>query len=222
MNTILADSLDYVAGKLEGASDLNKAIQETLKDILTEHGSVIFNGDNYSEEWHAEAEKRGLPNLRTTADVLPVLTSTEIVELFEKQGVLSKTELESRLEIASEQYEKHINVEANLVAEIAQTKIYPVAAAYAAELAEGIAKIKAAGGATSAATFEKVAELATKLESSITELKKVHGEAKELGDWTFKVLPATLAVREIVDELEGLLPDDLWPLPTYQEMLFIK
>jgi glutamine synthetase len=222
MNTILADSLDYVAGKLEGASDLNKAIQETLKDIVVEHGSVIFNGDNYSEDWHAEAEKRGLPNLKTTTDALPALTSPEVIELFENQGVLNKTELESRLEIATEQYEKHINVEANLVAEIAQTKIYPVAAAYAAELAEGIATIKAAGGATSSATFEKVAELTTQLESSIAELKKIHGEASGLADWTFKVLPATLKVRGIVDELEGLLPDDLWPLPTYQEMLFIK
>jgi glutamine synthetase len=142
--------------------------------------------------------------------------------LFERQGVLSQRELESRKEIAVEQYEKHINVEANLVAEIAQTKIYPVAAAYAASLAEGIAKVKAAGGTTSTATFEKVAVLTAKLEAAIADLKKVHGEAHGLGDWTFKVCPAMLEVRAVVDELESLVPDDLWPLPTYQEMLFIK
>jgi len=222
MNTILADSLEYIAGKLEGAADLNKAIQAVLKEIIDEHGSVIFNGNGYSEEWHAEAEKRGLANLKTTADALPALTTSEVVELFEKQGVLSKTELESRREIAVEQYEKHINVEANLIAEIAQTKIYPVAAAYAASLAEGIAKVKAAGGQTSTATFEKVAALTADLESSIAALKSIHADAHEIADWTFKVCPAMLKVREVVDALEGLVPDDLWPLPTYQEMLFIK
>jgi glutamine synthetase len=222
MNTILADSLEYMAGKLEGAKDLNKAIQALLKEIIDEHGSVIFNGNGYSEEWHAEAAKRGLPNLKTTADALPALTSPDVIDLFERQGVLSQRELESRKEIAVEQYEKHINVEANLVAEIAQTKIYPVAAAYAASLAEGIAKVKAAGGTTSTATFEKVAVLTAKLEAAIADLKKVHGEAHGLGDWTFKVCPAMLEVRAVVDELESLVPDDLWPLPTYQEMLFIK
>jgi len=222
MNTILADSLEWVAGRLEGSKDLNKAIQALLKEIITEHGAVIFNGNGYSEEWHAEAGKRGLPNLKTSADALPALTQPEIIELFERQGVLSKIELESRKEILAEQYEKHVNVEANLVAEIAQTKIYPVAASYAASLAEGIAKIKAAGGTTGTATFEKVAALTAQLEQAIADLKKAHGEAHALPDWTFKVCPAMLAVRTIVDELEGLVPDDLWPLPTYQEMLFIK
>ena len=222
MNTILADSLEFMAGRLEGAKDLNKAIQALLKEIIDEHGAIIFNGNGYSEEWHAEAARRGLPNLKTTADALPALTAPEIIEVFEKQGVLSKTELESRKEILAEQYEKHVNVEAKLVAEIGQTKIYPVAAGYAASLAEGIAKIKAAGGKTSTATLEKVAALTTQLESSIEELKQVHGSAHGLADWAFKVCPAMLKVRRIVDELEGLVPDDLWPLPTYQEMLFIK
>jgi glutamine synthetase len=222
MNTIVADSLEWMAGKLEGTKDLNKAIQVLLKEIIDEHGAVIFNGNGYSEEWHAEAKKRGLPNLKTTADALPALTQPEIIEVFEKQGVLSKTELESRREILAEQYEKHVNVEANLVAELAQTKIYPVAAAYASSLAEGVAKIKAAGGKPSTATFERVAELTAQLEVSIAELRKVHNTAHGLADWTFKVCPAMVKVRGIVDELEGLLPDDSWPLPTYQEMLFIK
>jgi glutamine synthetase len=222
MNTILADSLDYVAGKLEGAPDLNQAIQSVLKEIMDQHGRVIFNGNGYSEEWHAEAAERGLPNLKTAADALPALTGAEVIDVFEKYGVLSETELKSRYVILCEQYEKVVNVEAKLVAEIAQTKIFPVASAYAASLAEGVAKMKAAGVAVSTATLEKVAALVSQLESDLAMLNAVHAAAHEVGDWTFKVLPAMLKVRASVDELESLLPDDVWPLPTYQEMLFIK
>ncbi len=222
LNTILAESLDYVAGRLEGAEDLNGTIQTVLKEILDEHGAVIFNGNGYSEEWHAEAVERGLPNLKTTADALPAILLPEVTEVFEKYGVFTKAEIESRFEIRKEQYEKYVNVEANLVAEIAQTKIYPVAVEYAAQLADGIAKMKAAGVPTSTSTLSKIAGLITLLETSVTALRDVHSSAHELKDWTFKVLPAMLAVRKVVDELETLLPDDVWPLPTYQEMLFIR
>ncbi len=222
MNTILAESLDWMASKLEGASDLNKAIQAALKEVMDKHGRVIFNGNGYSEEWHAEAAERGLANLKTAADALPALTGTEVIELFEKYGVLSETELKSRYVILCEQYEKHVNVEAKLVLEIAQTKIFPLAASYAASLAEGAAKMKAAGVAVSTATLEKVAGLVSQLEKDIAMLQSVHASAHEVSDWTFKVLPAMNKVRATVDELEGLLPDDVWPLPTYQEMLFIK
>ncbi len=222
MNTILADSLEWMADKLEGAADLNKAIQAALKEVMDKHGRVIFNGNGYSDEWHAEAETRGLANLKTAADALPALTTPEVIEVFEKYGVLSETELNSRYLILCEQYEKHVNVEAKLVAEIAQTKIYPLAVAYAASLAEGVTTMKAAGVATSTATLEKVASLASELEKDIALLHSVHAKAHEVSDWTFKVLPAMLKVRATVDELEGLLPDDVWPLPTYQEMLFVK
>ncbi|MBU3664846.1 MAG: glutamine synthetase type III [Chthoniobacterales bacterium] len=222
MNTIMADSLEWMAAKLEGASDLNKAIQDTLKEVMDKHGRVIFNGNGYSEEWHAEAAERGLPNLKTAADALPAFIASEVIELFEKYGVLSEAELKSRHIILCEQYEKVVNVEAKLVAEIAQTKVFPVAAAYAATLAEGAAKMKAANVAVSTATLEKVAALVSQLESDLAMLAAVHSAAHEVGDYTFKVLPAMLKVRATVDELEGLLPDDIWPLPTYQEMLFIK
>ena len=222
MNTIMADSLEYLAGRLEGASDLNKAIQDILKEIMDQHGQIIFNGNGYSEEWHAEAAERGLPNLKTAADALPAFIGPEVVDVFEKYDVLSEAELKSRFLILCEQYEKHVNVEAKLVAEIAQTKIFPVAAAYAASLAEGAAKMKSAGVAASTATLEKVAALVSQLESDLAVLHAVHSAAHEIGDWTFKVLPAMQKVRATVDELEGLLPDDIWPLPTYQEMLFIK
>lgn len=222
MNTILAESLDYLAGRLEGAPDLNRAIQDVLKEIMDKHGQVIFGGNGYSEEWRIEAAERGLPDLRTAAEALPALVAPEVVDLFEKYGVLTEAELKSRYLVQCDQYEKHVNVEARLVAEIAQTKIFPVAAAYAASLAEGAARMKSAGVAAATATLEKVAALVARLESDLAVLHAVHDAATEIGDWTFKVLPAMSRVRATVDELEGLLPDDAWPLPTYQEMLFIK
>ena len=222
LNTILTESLDYIAGKLEGAPDLNAAIQSVLKEIMDQHGKVIFNGNGYSEEWHAEAAKRGLPNFKTAADALPAFIGEDVIEVFEKYGVLSAEELHSRYEIAVEQYVKQVNVEARLVEEIAQTKIFPAAAAYATSLAETAAKLKAAGVAAPGATLTKVAALTSELEGQIADLRTVHASALQIGDWTFKVLPSMLAIRKTVDALEGLVPDDAWPLPTYQEMLFIR
>jgi len=222
LNTIVAESLDYIAGKLEGAPNLNAAIQSVLKEIMDHHGKVIFNGNGYSEEWHAEAAKRGLPNFKTAADALPAFVREDVIEVFEKYGVLSGEELHSRYEIAVEQYVKQVNVEAKLVEEIAQTKIFPVAAAYATTLADSAAKLKAAGVSAPGATLTKVAALVSELEEQISHLKATHAAALEIGDWTHKVLPAMLSVRKTVDALEGLVPDDAWPLPTYQEMLFIR
>jgi glutamine synthetase len=222
LNTILTESLDYIAGKLEGAADLNAAIQQVLKEIVDEHGRVIFNGNGYSEEWHEEAARRGLPNLKTTADALGAYVDHSVVEVFEKYGVLSHEELHSRYEIALEQYIKQINVEAKLVEEIAQTKIFPVASAYAANLATGAAHLKAVGLTAPSATLHKVVALVTDLENEIAALQSAHAAANEIADYTFKVLPAMLEVRKTVDALEALVPDDQWPLPTYQEMLFIR
>ncbi len=222
LNTIVAESLDYIAGKLEGAPNLNAAIQSVLKEIMDHHGKVIFNGNGYSEEWHAEAAKRGLPNFKTATDALPAFVGEAVIEVFEKYGVLSGEELHSRYEIAVEQYVKQVNVEAKLVEEIAQTKIFPVAAAYATTLADSAAKLKAAGVSAPGSTLTKVASLVSELEEQISHLKATHAAALEIGDWTHKVLPAMLSVRKTVDALEGLVPDDAWPLPTYQEMLFIR
>jgi len=223
MNTIIADSLEFVADKLEGADDLNKAIQDTLKEILDKHGKVIFNGNGYSEEWHKEAEGRGLPNLKATPDALPAITYPEVVEVFEKFGVLSEAELESREEIYAEQYCAFLNVEANIAVEVAQTMVYPAAAAYAAELAAGVAALKEVGVDASKSTLKKVAELTVELEDKIKALKKAHADADDKPKtWGDSVKPAMESLRETVDALEALVPDADWPLPTYQEMLFIK
>jgi glutamine synthetase len=233
MNTIVAESLDFCATTLEEESNgdpgkLNAAVQKLLKQIITEHGRVIFNGDGYSEEWHSEAAKRGLPNLKSTVDALPVLTSEEVVALFSKYKVLSKRELASRLEVYLEQYCMSVGVEANLAVKIAKTIIYPAAVRYQSELAAACANLKAAGVKPDTTMLDEVTTWTGKLIASITDLeaassnghsKTMLAEAKHACE---EVLPAMLTVRGSADVLEGLIADDLWPLPTYQEMLFIK
>jgi glutamine synthetase len=232
LNTAVAEALDFVAGKLEAAvssgKPLNAAIQEVLALIVKEDGAVVFNGDNYTPEWHAEAEKRGLKNLKNTVDSLPELEKPEAIQLFDKYNVLSPRELKSRYEIYLEQYCKTINVEANVVQTMAQTLILPAALRYQAELAAGANAIKAAGVSPSTALLEKVAGLSGKLEKAIGTLqsKVAHEGASdvmaEAKHFARDVLPAMDSIRAIADELEGLVADDLWPLPTYQEMLFIR
>ncbi len=223
MNTIVAESLDFIASQLEGADDLNAAIQKVLQEIMVKHGDIIFNGDGYSTEWHEEAAKRGLPNLKTTADSLPVLTSKEVVELFEKYDVLSQQELHSRQEVYSEQYCAHVNVEANLVTEMAKTMIYPAATRYLNELVSTAARMKQIGMAADLTTASALAGLVSDLEDTIVVLEKAHAAAGEdPQDWVKNVLPAMLKVRSVVDKLETVVADDLWPLPTYQELLFLR
>lgn len=233
MNTIVAESLDYCATKLEAAtggdsSKLNAELQKLLTEIITEHGSVIFNGDGYSDDWHAEAEKRGLLNLKTTADALPHLADPEVKALFAKYNVLSEREMESRFETYIEQYCLTVNVEANLTAEMAKTLIYPAAVRYQNELASTSLNLKSLGIESSTTTLEQVASLTQGLQDALGELESATS-MHDFSDSTVEarhycdvVLPAMLDVRKYVDQLEGIVADDLWPLPTYQEMLFIK
>ena len=226
VNTILAESLDFIANKLEGAQDFNAALQALLKEIITEHGDVIFNGDGYSQTWHEEAAARGLPNLKTTPDALPAFVAEDSVELFGKYGVLSEHELESLYEVSLEQYTKTINLESNMVVEMAKTIIFPAAVRYQGELAQTCAHLKAIGYEFDTDTLDKVTALVKDLQDSTAELervKKAVGEglegAKSARD---NVLPVMGKVREAADALEAVVADDLWSLPTYQEMLFIR
>jgi len=232
LNTIMADSIDYIATKLEAAigsgKTLNAAIQTVLQEVYTEHGKVVFNGNGYSEEWHQEAEKRGLLNLKTSIEALPQYETKEAIAVFEKYKVLSARELHARYEIFLEQYVKTINVEKNLVLQIAKTQILPAALRFQTELANNAVAVKAAGVSGDTSTLQKVSGLITDLSAAIGGLEKAaahHGasslfeEAKYFRD---AILPAQLKVREVADTLEGIVADDIWPLPTYQEMLFIK
>jgi len=234
LNTILSESVDYVASKLEGAvkagKPLNAAIQTVLQEIITEHGSVVFNGDGYSAAWHAEAERRGLPNLKTTPAALPALQKQDVVELFDKYRVLSPRELHSRYEIYLEQYNKSVRVEANISVKLARTSILPAALRYQTELASAAVAAKSLGlPSTELKVTSKISGLIVDLEKSIDTLETTLGGAHDAGDalkeaqyFADKVIPSMNKVREIADTLETLVADDLWPLPTYQEMLFIR
>lgn len=232
LNAMMADSLDYIASELEkaiggDASKLNAAVQDLLQKIMIEHEAIIFNGDGYSEAWHKEAEERGLPNLRTTPDALPMLTKPEVIELFTKYGVFSEAELRSREEIYLEQYCKTIRTEANLVIRMARTIIFPAAMRYQGELAATCANLKAAGHDYQMVTLENVTAKLRSMQKATNELEKlldhettaVLTEARYLCD---TVLPAMNEVRKWADSLETIVADDLWSLPSYQEMLFIK
>lgn len=233
LNTMLAESLDYIATELEKAtagdpSKLNAAVQELLRSIITEHEAVIFNGDGYSEEWHKEAERRGLPNLKTTPDALPVLTSPEVVELFTKYGVFTEAELKSREEIYTEQYCKTIETEAALALRMAKTIILPSAIRYQGELAAVCANLRAIGKDFRTKMLDAITENLRKLQDAIENLDAVlaadkgastHAHARYACD---VILPAMAEVRQWADTLETMVADDQWALPSYQEMLFIR
>ncbi len=228
LNTIVAESIDFIATKLEGAEDLDAAIQKLLQEIMVEHGRIIFNGDGYSEAWHKEAEEsRGLPNLRTSVDAIPEFGSEEAVALFEKYSVLSPREVESRVEVKLEQYAKAVVVEAKVTARIAKTMIFPAAIRYQSELATTCANLKAVGYTFDTNTLDRMTELVRCLQDSTLELEaalahEVHDVMAEAEHALHHLIPAMNAVRGYADILESIVADDLWPLPTYQEMLYIK
>jgi glutamine synthetase len=232
MNTILTDSLTWIADKLEAevvkGTPLEAAAHTILKEVMTDHGAIVFGGNGYSEEWHKMAEERGLLNLPTTADALPILKEKYVEELFERTGVLSATELESRFEVYAEQYIQVIEMEAKLVITMAKTVIYPAAFRYLSELSGTIANMKQIGLELELETAEKVASLAKLMTDSISKLssglsKHNFSTVEEHMQYCAKTLrPMMDKVREYADALEEEVADDLWPLPKYQEMLFIK
>ncbi len=232
MNTILADSLDWVADQLEAkrgeGAELNVAIHDILRDIIRDHGAVVFNGNGYSSEWHEMAvNERGLLNLRTTADALPVLREQYIEDLFSKENVLTPVELGSRFEAYSEQYIQHIEVEAKLVISMAKTIIYPAAVRYMSELAQAIDSLGGLGVEFGKDSVVKIADLTKSMMASVGELEELMTKhfmsvEEHMQFCAQTVRPLMDQVREYADALEGEVADDLWPLPTYQEMLFIK
>jgi glutamine synthetase len=231
LNTIFAESLDYCATELEkslaGGLQLKDAVQLLLKGIMDKHGRVIFNGNGYSAEWHAQAEKLGLPNLRTTPDALQALDSEDAKALFDKYKVLSPRELASRYETYVEQYIKSVLLEARISLRMAKTTILPAALRYQSELSATAANVKAAGLSPDLSLLQEVSGSIGELQAAIAKLgaalEAEHDEG--LAGARFcrdTVLVAMNEVRAASDKLETVVADDLWPLPTYQEMLFIK
>jgi glutamine synthetase len=231
LNTIMADSFDYMATVLENAvadgQDFDQAVQKLLTEVITEHGDVVYNGDGYSEKWQIEAAERGLPNLKTSLDAIPELIKPDAIELFGKYGVFSERELHSRYEVRLEQYALTIAVEAKLTLEIGTTIILPAALRYQTELAQNVAALKAAGIEPSTAALEAVSAPLADLEAALATLKAAlsdHSAETALDEAKHAqeaLLPAMAAVRAAADTLESVVADDLWPLPTYQEMLYI-
>ncbi len=232
LNTILADSLQWMSDELEGrlnsGAPLEEAAFAVLKLTMEQHGAVVFGGDGYSSEWHRIAvEERGLENLRTSADALPVLERPEIRALFERQGVLTPLELESRFEVYAEQYILAIEVEARLVLRMARTQIYPVVMGYLEKLARSLRDQEALGLPADRSLISKAAHLNQELLNKCTALEEaighpphdVHGHLRHCSD---SLMPLIGQIREVVDGLEVLVDDDVWPLPSYGEMLFFR
>jgi glutamine synthetase len=232
LNTILADSLQWIGDRLEeqlsSGAPLQEAAFAVLKRTMDEHGAVVFGGDGYSSEWHSKAvEERGLENLRTSADALPVLERPEIRDLFQRQGVLTPVELESRFEVYAEQYILAIEVEARLAVRIARTQIYPVVMQSLERLSRSLRDQEAIGIQTDRGLAATIADLNSKLVHRASALEEAlthpphdtHGHLRHCAD---TLMPLIGSLREAVDGLEALVDDDLWPLPTYQEMLFVR
>ncbi|MCK5179322.1 MAG: glutamine synthetase type III, partial [Candidatus Omnitrophica bacterium] len=223
INTIVAGALDEICTKLEAAKkankNINKTVQQILQDIIKKHKRIIFNGDNYTEAWVKEAKKRGLPNLKTTPEALRAIKNPAVIKLFENQGVLTKTELLSRCEVYMETYETIIRYEARLAANMAKTTIIPVAMDYQIELAETIKTVESINKIKSTASRKLLKDVSKETEKAITAVSNLEAALK--GDSIQKMKTSTEALREIVDILEGLVPADSWPLPSYAEMLFI-
>ena len=223
INTAVADVIEEICDKLESdtkeGKDFNESLQAILRDIIKSHKRILFNGDNYTEDWRIEAESRGLPNLTTTPDALKVILEDATVALFEKHHVLSKKELESRYEIYLEAYEKAIEIESLCAANMARTLITPAAIAYQKDLADNITAMEAVGVGDASASRELLGAVSAetdKLLRNITKLEKCVADG-----FSSDALELMNTLREAADELEGLLPADYWMLPSYAEMLFM-
>ena len=232
LNTIMADSLDFAATRLEKATGgdpekLHAAVTALIQEIMEEHSAVIFNGDGYSEVWQQEAERRGLPHYRTTPEALMVYTSAEVVDLYARYGVLSRQELKARQEIYIDQYCKTIHVEANLVIRMGRTIVYPAGLRFQQELLRTCLDMQTLQRKPDAVVLDEVDGLLRSLRERLEHLEacledKSRDSVQEAHHYCTVILPAMNAVRECADKLEALVPEDLWPLPSYQEMLFIK
>lgn len=234
LNTIVAESLGWVADELEKAkahtpAALGAAVQKMIREIMKAHRQVIFNGDGYTGSWEKEAAKRKLPNARSTVEALAALEAPGAGEVLARYHVLSPREFDSRREIYLEKYVKDVMIEARLTFEIAKTKIFPAAVAYQNQLASTSVAMRALRKKFCTHVLDETSELVAELQARMEVLRKAIEAEPKAGDdrkaakhCRERILPAMDGVREIADALEGVVSDDLWPLPTYQEMLFIK
>lgn len=231
LNTVVADVLSEMADFLEQAPDFDIAVHDLIKKTLTDHQRIIFNGNGYCEEWVAEAERRGLPNIESMVDAIPAYGTEKAVELFEKHHVFSASELHSRVEIQYEAYAKAINIEAKTMISMANVKYIPAVITYTKKLADSINSIKAAvedaDVSVQTALLSETLELLSKAKAALKNLKEVTSEAYTKANiaetaiyFREVVVPAMDDLRAPIDALEELVEKDLWPVPTYGDLLF--
>ena len=229
LNAIVAEAFCEAADRLEQAEDLDMAIHDLIKEYMTEHQRIIFNGDGYSDEWVAEAERRGLPNLKTMIDAASTLTTDKSVALFERFGIFTRVELESREEIIYETYAKTINIEALTMIDMASKDIIPAVASYTGELANTVIAVKEAGamGLAQIELLNQVDTLLAEAKNALTTLEKETATAaaiknvKEQAFYYKDIVKEAMAdLRTPVDKLEMLVDGAIWPMPTYGELMF--
>jgi glutamine synthetase len=222
LNTIVAEALDEICTQLDSdvaaGKDFNESLQDILSATVTKHKRILFNGDNYTDEWVAEAETRGLPNLKKTPEALKAMLTEKSLDLFDKYSVLSEAELKSRYEVYSEAYDEQVAIEARCAITMAKTSIAPAALEYQAELAETIKSVEAVGVSDVDGTRELLKDACAETSKLLAGIKAL--EAAEAAGEPQATLAAMESLREAADALEGLVPDSIWPLPTYTEMLF--
>ena len=222
LNTIVAEALDEIATKLEKveSADFNKTLQEILRDIIKKHKRIIFNGDNYTDDWIKEAEKRSLPNLKKTPEALKAMVSPKAVKLFEKYNILSEVELNSRYEVYMENYETTIKIEGELALDMANRMIMPVAIKQQNLISENILNMEDLGVSTGLTPLKKKLETIGILMEALSESSEKLQKAVD-ANATTEIISTMKTLRLAVDGLEREVDDAQWPLPTYGEMLFI-
>ena len=228
LNTIVADAFSQACDVLEKADDFELAVHDLIKEYATDHQRIVFNGNGYSDEWVAEAERRGLPNIKSMVDAIPCLATDKAVELFGKYKVFSKAELESRVEIKYENYAKAINIEAKTI-DMASKQILPAVIGYTKSLADTILAVKGAGAPAAVQTdlLNDVSKLLEEAKAALVTLEEVTDKAAEAGDMAAEaryfhesVVPAMAALRTPIDKLEVLVDKKVWPMPSYSDLLF--
>ncbi|HPQ44067.1 MAG TPA: glutamine synthetase III [Syntrophales bacterium] len=229
LNTIAAEAFDEIATRLEKAKDINAEATAIIQEILKKHSRILFNGDNYTDTWLKEAEKRGLPNARNAVDALKAFVTPKALKLFEKYEVLSNKELHSRFEIYIETYSKQINIEAMTAIDMAKRQILPAGIDYMTSLAESSITCKGAGVTAPvqedlmkkvSALLASIYKSLTKLEGAAAKAKKISSSVKQAEAYRDSIVPVMQALRADVDALELLVPADMWPIPTYADLLF--
>lgn len=229
LNTIMAEAFSEACDVLEKAEDFQKAVHDLIKEYAIENQRIIFNGDGYSQAWVEEAERRGLPNIRSMVDAIPALFSDKAVGLFEKFGVFTKAELESRAEISYENYSKAINIEARTMIDMARKQFLPAIIKYTKTLADTVNAVKQAGADTSVQeeTLAEITVLLKDARAALMELEKVTAEVSEMPDGPEKaqkyyrvVHPAMDELRDPVDQLEMIVDKEAWPMPSYGDLIF--